>query len=108
MLKVKLFVHDIELGELTEIDRGYVFTANKLNVSKAQKTYPIEMRRFSLPVGVALYKDVPPIFDEFLEYSLRGDLVELAGINSEDTELERLYKLASLDMHDLVFNIKQG
>ena len=109
MLKVKLFVHDIELGCLTEIDKGYVFSANKAGIDRAFKEYPIEMRRYNLvKSGTVLYRDVPPTFDEFLVYTSRGDLIERAGITGEDSDLERIYKLAGLDMMSTIFTIKQG
>jgi len=109
MLKVKIFVKDLELGCLTEIDKGYVYAANKSGISNAFKKYPIEMRRYNLvKSGTVRYKDVPPIFDEFLEYTNRVDLIERAGINSLDTDIEKIYKLAGLDMMSTVFTIKQG
>lgn len=109
MLKVKLFVHELELGCLTEIDKGYVFAANKVDIDKAFKMYPIEMRRYELvKSGTVLYRDVPPVFDEFLGYTHRGDLMERAGITSADSDLERIYKLAGLDMMSTIFTIKQG
>lgn len=109
MLKVKLFVHELELGYLTEVAEGYVFSTNKTNIAIAKKQYPIEMRRYNLPeANMALYNYIPPIYDEFLVYASREDLKERAGIEPYDSDLEILYKMASLEMHDMVFDIKQG
>ena len=109
MLKVLLYVHEIELGYLTEIDKGYVFKADAGNVAKAKKEYPIEMKRFTLnSADNGLYREVPPIFDEFLGYTSRQDLIEEAGIDKFDTDLEKIYKLAGLDMMTPVFEIRQG
>ena len=109
MLKVKIFLKELELGCLTVRDEGYVYAANKVAINSAFKKYPIEMRRYTLPQsGNSLYKCVPPIFSEFLEYTNRADLMERVGINVLDAAIEKIYKLAGLDMMSTVFIIKQG
>ena len=109
MIKIKLFVGDIELGYLTEIDKGYVFSANKTKIAKAKKEYPIQMRRFELNErDMGLYKNIPSIFDEFVSCQNRADIIEKAGLEPTDSEFEKLYKIAGLDFFTNAFNIKQG
>lgn len=108
MKKIRLLVVDLELGYLKE-DNGYVFVANEKNIVQAKKDYLIQMRRFSLnESGLGLYNQVPPIFNDFLSGTNRQDIIEVAGIDKDDSDFEKLYKLAGIDMMPNVFDIKQG
>ena len=109
MQKLNLFIFDFNLGQLLYESGEYIFDPNKENIKKAHKQYPIQM----IPIINNLlyskeYNFLPYPFDEFLGYTNRLDIKENAGILDSDSDFEKLYKLAGIDMITPIFTITQG
>lgn len=109
MSRISLNIEDIELGYLIERGNKYVFCANGNEVNRAKVEYPIDMILFNLnATGMQVYDDIPYPFTTFVSGTYRSDLMEKAGINQNDSDFVRLYKLAGLTMMRENFEIHQA
>ncbi|MBQ8615414.1 MAG: hypothetical protein IJ415_02490 [Clostridia bacterium] len=108
MKKIYLSIEEIDLGYLIETDLGFEFVANKDGVLKAEKENSIVMIMFKLnKTGTNTYSQIPEPFSKFLISNTRKDLIEKANISEQDSQFEKLYKLAGLDMMQINFKIHQ-
>lgn len=99
MAKISLNIEDIELGYLLKRDGKYLFCANGDEVNIAYKRFPLDMLLFKLnSKGMQVYESIPYPFSAFLPGSFREDLMTKAGIKNDDSDYDRLYKLATLRM----------
>ena len=99
MTKISLNIENIELGYLLERDGKYIFCANEDEINRARKEYPLDMMLFKLNAnGMKIYDTIPHPFNTFLSGTYREDLMTKAGINPEDSDYDRLCKLANLKM----------
>ncbi|MGN0961697.1 MAG: hypothetical protein ACI4PF_05845 [Christensenellales bacterium] len=99
MAKISLNIEDIELGYLLERGGKYLFCANEDEVNRAREEYPLDMVLFKLnSSGMVIYDRIPYPFNTFLSGTHREDLMSKAGINPDDSDYDRLYKLAGLNM----------
>ena len=109
MRRINLYMLDIEVGYLNECNNSYEFTANSFGLNEVSEKYPFQLRMFKLNrEGTKVYNELPYPFNEFLGYVGRRDLDEKAGINQNDSDFDKIYKLAALDMVTPVFSIKQA
>lgn len=99
MAKISLNIEDIELGYLLERGGQYLFCANGDEVNRAYKKFPLDMLLFKLnSKGMQVYDTIPYPFSAFLPGTHREDLMIKAGIRSDDSDYDRLFKLANLRM----------
>jgi len=99
MKKILFKIDDLVLGALAYDKNKYVYVANNKDILKAKKAYPLEMRFYKLNIDGAMSFDILPYpFNEYLSYTAREDLSLKAGITSSDSDFDRLYKLAGLDI----------
>lgn len=109
MNKIYLYLENILLGYLTEGDAGYLFYADKENISQAKKSHGILMKFFNLNTsGMKKYDKIPYLFSVYLEGTNREDIIESAGICEGDSEFIKLYKMSKLNLHPINFAIKQN
>lgn len=97
MPKISLNIEHIELGYLSERGGKYIFSANGDEVNRARKEFPIDMMLFNLnATGMQVFDDIPYPFNSFLSGVNREDIMQKAGINVEDNDFVKLYKLSKL------------
>lgn len=110
MKKVKqiyLYFKEINLGFLSQENDVFVWFPNLRNIELFEKQNPA-FEDFLLlerkePV---VYTKIPFHYSDFISACSRADLVKKAGINTQDSEFEKLYKLAKLDFSNQDFYIK--
>ena len=104
MKTIGIYFREIKLGELTQINTNYVYKANSKNVEKAHnKGY-----------STFLYNCDNSFIDEHLPISLQNfipskeqtELEYLANIKEDDSDFEKLYKIAKLNFDTPDFYIK--
>ena len=107
MKKINLYVRDLLLGHLQENEGLFAFVPHETNIKLARQKYPLEMRAFKLNSSkVVCDKVMPYPFSSFLESTGRIDLIEKVGIEKNQSNFEKLYRLASLDLEYPIFRIK--
>lgn len=106
MTKIRLVLKDLDLGDLSYQNSGYLWTPNVNNIDLAITKYPLNMEMFFLPIKTTHYKNVPAHYIDFLESADREDLANKAGIEEDDQDFVKLYKLAYLEFFGVDFIIK--
>ena len=109
MNNISLYIGEYLLGNLLAGNSKYYFTANAEGIDRARQKHPIEMLLFQLnDNGMAEYDKLPELFAKYINAADRKDLMQLSGINSTDSDYEKLYKLAGLTLEPAPFIIKQA
>jgi len=108
MKKVYLYFREFNLGFLTEQDSKFLWTPNTEEINKFEKKHPWSWDFLMLNKSEpTLYDKIPNHFIEYVESSyIREDLRENAKIEKNDSDFERLYKMATLNYYDQDFTIK--
>ena len=108
MKKIYLSLDEIDLGYLIEDELSFKFVAHKDNILRAHQENPFIMKMFKLnTAGTKTYSQIPEPFSRFLISNSRKDLFEKANILDQDSQFDKLYKLASLNMMAINFKIHQ-
>ena len=105
-MRINLNYNEFNLGHLMQVENGYLWTPNIKEIARADEKYELAMDMFFLPNEQVVYPFVPRHFNEFLDASERADLKEKAGIEDDDSEFVRLYKMGKLDYFSQEFVIK--
>ena len=105
-MNVNLYYNEYNLGHLEQTPNGYLWVPNVREIVKATQVYEMGMEMFFLPCDCVEYPFVPRHFNEFLTACERADLKEKAGIEDDDSEFVRLYKMGKLDYFSQEFVIK--
>lgn len=106
MKKIYLSLDEMDLGYLIEDKKAFVFVANEEGVNSAQEKNPIAMQFFSLNrTGKKVFLKMPHTFSQFLITDSRKDLMLKANIDDEDSQFEKLFKLAELNLMKINFRI---
>ena len=109
MKKIALLIKSQNLGELVEKDGKYLFFANNVGVLESEKENFVAMKLFGLNrSGVKEYDSLPFVFSVFLPSDSRTDLNKKAGIDAGDSDFEKLYKIAALEIKCMNFEIRQS
>ena len=107
MKQVYLHFKEIELGFLTQNEDGFVWVPNTENIQYFMMRYDGASDLFFLTkTEPALYTQIPYHFIDFVESSSRPDLAQKASIKPNDSDFEKLCKMATLDYADDEFVIK--
>ena len=86
-----------EMGILEKVENGYKYTSNVENEQMLLEKGFIEHSEYSLWSSCGRENNVLfADFDEFLAEVQRKDILERAGITSEDSRWEKLVKLSKL------------
>ena len=109
MKQVYLHFKEIELGFLTQQEKGFVWVPNPENIQYFMMRYDGASDLFFLnKTEPALHPSIPYHFIDFVESSSRPDLAQKAGIVESDSDFDRLCKMATLSYADDEFVIKRG
>lgn len=109
MKKIYLYLEEIPLGYLIEVEGAYSYYADRENVLLAKEKYPIQMKLYNLnDGGMKDFESIPHLFSVYLDGATREDIIKSAGIEKDDSDFTKLYKLAELDFHPINFSIKAG
>ena len=104
MKSIGIFFREIKLGELTQVNNNYIYKANIKNIEKAHKK----------GYSTYLYKCDESFISEDLPYSLQNfipteeqtETLTIAKITPNDSDFEKLYKIAKLDFEKRDFYIQ--
>ncbi|MBQ7351523.1 MAG: hypothetical protein IJW59_01460 [Clostridia bacterium] len=108
MNKVLLTIEDLDLGYLEKKGDKFVFFANPAGIRQAREQYPYDMKLFMLSeVGMTQFDDIPYPYSEYINYCDRTDIASKAKISEEDSDFDKLYKVAGLEMERVHFSIKR-
>ena len=107
MKQVFLHFKDLELGFLTEDNGAYVWVPNTNNMQTFATKYNAVCDLFFLnPAEPQAYREIPSHFDEYLESANRADIAKKAQISPNDSDFDKLCKLATLTYFAQDFVIK--
>ena len=101
---LSIYINEIKLGEMTFDGSNYVFKANEKNVEKANKKgytpflYGCEQSWTS--------QELPLALQDFIPSEEQLDLLMLAEISPEDTDFEKLCKMAAAKIAKPNFHIE--
>lgn len=108
MKKVFISFDEIDLGYLIETEKSYMFVANEQGILNAQEKNPIAMSLFKLnKTGKQNYEAMPHMFSQFIVTDSRKDICDKAKINTDDSQFEKLFKIAGLNIMKINFKIHQ-
>lgn len=107
MKQVFLLFKDIELGFLTEENGAYVWVPNPAGLQVFATQYSAACDLFFLnPAQPQVYNEIPAHFSDYLESAGRADLAKKANILPNDSDFDKLCKLATLTYFAQDFVIK--
>lgn len=107
MKQVYLTFKGIELGFLTEEKGAYIWVPKKEGIQEFYEKYEAATDLLLLSaIEPEVYSVIPKHFNQFVESAKRPDLAKDAGIVENDSDFEKLYKMAALDYFNDEFCIK--
>ena len=105
MKKVYLYYREFTLGYLTMQEDEYLWVPDVQQIDLFEKKYQWSWLRLDNK-NQKLYKGVPYHYMDYLHSSSRPDLKEHAKIEKNDSDFEKLCKMAKLDFYNEDFYIK--
>lgn len=107
MKQVYLHFKEFELGALTQKDQVFIWVPNIQNIQLFNAKYDGASDMLLLGTDQPeVYEQIPYHFNEFVESASRPDLMKKAGINNDDSDFEKLCKMATLNFANQDFTIK--
>ena len=107
MKQVYLHFREFELGFLTQKDDVFVWVPNTESIRMFNEKYTGASDLFLLEQNEpVVYEKIPYHFVDFVESSPRADLAKKVGITENDSDFDKLCKLATLDYFNIDFVIK--
>ncbi len=107
MKQVFLHFNDLELGFLTEQNGAYVWVPNTNNMQVFATNYSAVCDLFFLnPTEPQAYREIPAHFADYLDAANRADIAKKAQISPNDSDFDKLCKLATLTYFAQDFVIK--
>jgi hypothetical protein len=107
MKQVYLHFREFELGFLTQKDDVFVWVPNTESIRAFETKYTGASDMLLLDKNEpVVYEKIPYHFVDFVETYPRADLAKQCGITANDSDFDRLCKLATLDYFNMDFEIK--
>ncbi len=103
MKTISVYYKEIKLGELTTVNKNYVYKAIEKNVKLAhEKGYFTFL--FNCDENF-ISEELPYSLQNFIPTEKHKDIIEEANILKTDSDFEKLYKIASLPYSKEDFHI---
>ena len=102
---IRIFYKEIELGQLQQVEKNYIYKANPQKVELAHKKgYPTYLYKCDESF---LSSELPYSITDFIPDPKQYAICIAANIENNDSDFEKLYKVASLkDVKNREFHLE--
>lgn len=105
-MKIYVFFKTIFLGTLEFDGKNYIYNSN-LSGEKEFKEKFVSSEFYALfNSNNQKFEEMPDFLNDFLKLAQNPVIKSHAGIVSQDSDFEKLYKISSLKFDDIGFNLK--
>ena len=107
-MKLSFYYCDTKLGDLEKTEKGYMYTSNIAGEQKLKNQGAVTDSEYSLWNSFKREKKILfPEFEHIIYRCRREDIMEMAGIDPNDSRWGKLVKLSSLNFLS-GFHLKQS
>ena len=108
MKKIYLSLNSVDLGYLIQTTSGFKFIENEHAITNLKQDDLLTFQLFNIQtLSKQAFTEIPKIYQKFLPSKERKDLIKKANILETDSNFDKLYKLAGLNVMAINFKIHQ-